>query len=53
MWNDIIGVEAREQEGDLLHPNCKCTLSIYWDSSQIEKVRYSVDEISDMYIKKF
>ena len=46
---DIIGVEAREQEGDLLHPNCKCTLSIYWDSSQIEKVRYSVDEISDMY----
>lgn len=46
---DIIGVEAREQEGDLLHPNCKCTLSIYWDSSQIEKVRYSVDEIEEQY----
>ena len=46
---DIIGVEAREQEGDLLHPNCKCTLSIYWDSSQIEKVRYSVNEIEEQY----
>ena len=46
---DIIGVEAREQEGDLLHPNCKCTLSIYWNSSQIEKVRYSVDEIEEQY----
>lgn len=46
---DIIGVEASEQEGDILHPNCKCSLEIYWDSSQIQKVRYSEDEIADMY----
>ena len=32
---NIIGVEAREQTGDILHPNCKCTLSIYWDDSHI------------------
>lgn len=46
---DIIGVEAKEQEGDLLHPNCKCTLSIYWDSSQIKKVGYTVEEIEEQY----
>lgn len=46
---NIIGVEAREQQGDILHPNCKCTLSIYWDSSQISKKIYNTDEIETMY----
>lgn len=46
---DIIGVEASEQEGDILHPNCKCSLEIFWDSSQIQRVQYTEDEIADMY----
>lgn len=46
---NIIGIEAREQQGDILHPNCKCTLSIYWDSSQIQIPRYNYDEIEQQY----
>lgn len=45
----IIGVSAQEQEGDIIHPNCKCTLALFWDSSQIQKVQYTSDEITDMY----
>lgn len=44
----VIGVEAKEQQGDILHPNCKCTLSIYWDASQISNKRYSIEEIEEM-----
>lgn len=33
----VLGLEAEEQIGDILHPNCKCTLSILWDVSQIER----------------
>lgn len=46
---NIIGVEAREQVGDILHPNCKCTLSIYWDSSQVRNRVYNTDEVESMY----
>lgn len=46
---NIIGIEAREQQGDILHPNCKCTLSIYWDSSQIQIPRYNYDEMEQQY----
>lgn len=45
----IIGVEAREQVGDILHPNCKCTLSIYWDNSQVRNRVYNTDEVETMY----
>lgn len=46
---NIIGVEAREQTGDILHPNCKCTLSIYWDRSQIGLQRYTEVEAEEFY----
>lgn len=46
---NIIGIEAREQVGDMLHPNCKCTLSIYWDSSQVRNRVYNTDEVEAMY----
>lgn len=46
---NIIGVEAREQTGDILHPNCKCTLSIYWDRSQIGIQRYTEEEAEEFY----
>lgn len=49
MVENIIGVEAMQQQGDILHPNCKCTLSIYWDLRQIEKPRYTPGEIEDQY----
>lgn len=45
---NIIGVEAREQVGDILHPNCKCTLSIYWDSSQIALQRQTEEEVAEL-----
>ena len=37
MVENIIGIEAMERTGDILHPNCKCTLSIYWGVEQISK----------------
>ncbi len=46
---NIIGVDAREQTGDILHPNCKCTLSIYWDSSQISSQQYTKEEAEEFY----
>jgi hypothetical protein len=46
---NIIGIEAREQQGDILHPNCKCTLSIYWDNSQVRDRVYNTDEVETMY----
>ena len=46
---NILGIEAREQVGDILHPNCKCTLSIYWDNSQIEEVKYTEQEQEEFY----
>lgn len=45
---NIIGVEAKEQEGDLLHPNCKCTLAIYWDSSQIRPQTQTTEEVEEL-----
>lgn len=46
---NIIGVEAVEQTGDILHPNCKCTLSIFWDDSQIGKQKYTYEESEELY----
>lgn len=45
----IIGVEAYEQVGDILHPNCKCTLSIYWSPTQLERQRYTPFEKENQY----
>lgn len=46
---DIIGVEAMEQSGNLLHPNCKCTLSIYWSPTQISNEWKSDKEVDMEY----
>lgn len=46
---NIIGVEAREQVGNILHPNCKCELSIYWDPIQIEKVKLTEQQQNEIY----
>lgn len=46
---DFIGTTAKEQEGDILHPNCKCSLEIFWDNSQIKESKYTSNEIENMY----
>lgn len=47
---NIIGTEPEEQSGDILHPNCKCTLSIYWDRSQISKSMITEEEAEELYM---
>jgi|GEM_PF-4905582 len=49
MVENIIGVEAMERTGDILHPNCKCTLSIFWDSTQITSNAYTPMELEEQY----
>lgn len=46
----LFGVEAREQSGNILHPNCKCTLSIYWSPTQISN-EWKDDKEVDMEYK--
>lgn len=44
---DLIGY-AEEAEGDILHPNCKCMLTIY-NNTVIPKLPYSTEEIEEQY----
>lgn len=46
---DWLGIEAREQRGDVLHPNCKCTLSIYWSPIQKTTDMISEGENNEQY----
>lgn len=41
--------EGLESNGELLHPNCKCTLSIYWSIDQIQPMIYTTEENKNMY----
>lgn len=34
---DIIGMSVVEGATEILHPNCKCTLGLYWDKEQLER----------------
>ena len=40
----VLGIEAMERQGEILHPNCKCTLSIYWSSLQLNRENYLANE---------
>lgn len=44
-----IGTEAQEQEGDILHPNCKCVLTIYDNGTQLRRPRYDEAQIEEQY----
>ena len=44
-----IGTEAQEQEGDILHPNCKCTLTIYDGGMPLKRPQYTEAEIEEQY----
>lgn len=41
---DIIGTAVEDGAKEILHPNCKCTLSIYWDKSQLERQHKTTEE---------
>lgn len=45
----FLGVEAVEQRGNILHPNCKCELNIYWSPTQFSNVIPSEEEIKEQY----
>lgn len=45
----VIGVEPIEQKGDILHPNCKCTLDIYWSPTQLQRIVWTPEEQADFY----
>lgn len=38
-----------EQEGDIIHPNCKCSLLIYWGGSLEGNSRYTEDQLNEQY----
>ena len=44
-----LGLEAEEQEGDILHPNCKCVLAIYSWGMNIRKQKYTPMELQQQY----
>lgn len=41
--------EAEEQEGDILHPNCKCELLIYTPLTKLKKQKLSMDQVEEYY----
>lgn len=45
---DIAGV-ADEAEGDILHPNCKCEITFYFDDTRFNKPNYSESELDEQY----
>lgn len=47
---DTIGIAADDEvSGDILHPNCKCTLQLYTRYTDIEKPKYSLIEQEEQY----
>ena len=44
-----LGVEAKEQRGNILHPNCKCTLDIYWSPTQKSNERKDYARNEEQY----
>ena len=45
---DLVGY-AEEMEGDILHPNCKCMLTFYDNTSQFNKPDYNEEELQEQY----
>ena len=40
---------VEEQEGDILHPNCRCSLLIYTEDTELRKQDLSKNEIDEYY----
>lgn len=43
-----LGIDE-EQEGDILHPNCKCSLLMYWGGNVRINPNYSNEELEEQY----
>jgi hypothetical protein len=43
-----LGIDE-EQEGDILHPNCKCSLLLYWGGNVRVNPKYSNEELEEQY----
>lgn len=48
-WEQLLTGDRTGISGNLLHPNCKCTLSIFWSDRQIQSISYSPMEIDKQY----
>jgi hypothetical protein len=44
-----IAHRVEEQQGDILHPNCKCVLTFYENRNQFNKPKYSRGELQEQY----
>ena len=49
MGNELGGGTDGDVSGDILHPNCKCTLQIYTRYTDIKKVDYTHAEQEEQY----
>lgn len=41
---ELVGYSANETSTEILHPNCKCTLSLYWDKSQLKQKTTTIQD---------
>ena len=41
---ELVGYAVDEGSTEILHPNCKCTLGLYWDDSQKQDVEMTTEE---------
>lgn len=46
---EILTGDRYSTVGNILHPNCKCTLSIYWSDTQLSDITYNPLEIENQY----
>lgn len=48
---DVMNLIGRvdTQTGDILHPNCKCTLTFYMPDTKFNKPKYSYGELEEQY----
>ena len=44
-----IADKVEEQQGDILHPNCKCVLTFYNNRNQFNRPSYSKGELQEQY----
>lgn len=45
---NLVGT-AEETEGDILHPNCKCSITFYDENTKFNKPDYSYGELEEQY----
>ena len=41
---ELVGISVDGSSTEILHPNCKCTLSLYWDDSQLKQEKTTKED---------